>query len=87
VCPDGMSVYARCRETLEIEAGDDVRELWDVERNLRGLTMGVPSMCLRDIPHHLQRHVVGVSEGMSHLLCRVAREVTYYHEHHAPQED
>jgi hypothetical protein len=36
-----------------IEGGDDVRELQDLERNLRGLTMGVPSMHIRYLPHHL----------------------------------
>jgi hypothetical protein len=48
-----MSTYAWCREALEIEGGDDVRELQDVERKLRGLTMGVPSMHLQYIPHQL----------------------------------
>jgi hypothetical protein len=44
-------------------------------------------MSLRYIHHHLERHVVGVSEGMSHLLRRATREVIDYHEHNAPLED
>jgi hypothetical protein len=79
-----MSTYAWHIEALEIEGGDDVRELQDVERKLRGLTMGVPLMRLHDISHHLQRHVVGVSEGMSHLLHQLAITVINYHEDHAP---
>jgi hypothetical protein len=30
-----------------------------VERNLRGLTMGVPTMQMQEVPYHLQRHTVG----------------------------
>jgi hypothetical protein len=51
-----------------VEVGGRARGLHEVERNLRGLTMGVPSMRLQDVPLHLQRHTVGVPESLSHLL-------------------
>jgi hypothetical protein len=71
----------------DIEVGGRAGGLHEVERNLRGLTMGVPSMRLRDVPYHLQRHTMGVPESLNHLLQRVARAVMCYHEHNVVQED
>jgi hypothetical protein len=42
--------------------------LREVERNLCGLTMGVPPLRRRDVPLHLQRHTVGVPESLNYLL-------------------
>jgi hypothetical protein len=77
------------RGDVQEAAEVDVRVggLCEVERNLRGLTMGVPSMRIQDVPLHIQRHTVGVPEGLSHLLRRVARAVVCYVEHNVVQED
>jgi hypothetical protein len=61
--------------------------LREVERNLWGLTMGVPPLRRRDVPLHLQRHTVGVPESLNHLLRRVTREVVCYVENNVIQED
>jgi hypothetical protein len=53
-----------------------------VEQNLEGLTADIPDMTLAEVPRRDQRHTVGVSTYMSRLLCRVARVVMCYHEHH-----
>jgi hypothetical protein len=61
---------------------------WDVEyyeavkKNLEGLTTDIPYMDIGEIPRRYQRHTVGVSESISRLLRRVAREVVCYREHH-----
>jgi hypothetical protein len=53
-----------------------------VEQNLEGLMVDVPDMALEDITRRDQRHTVGVSTSMGCLLCRVARTLACYHEHH-----
>jgi hypothetical protein len=58
-----------------------------VERKLRGLTMGVPSMRIQDVPLHLQIHTVGLLDGLSHFLQQVARAVMCYDEHNVVQGD
>ena len=55
-----------------------VAGLRDVERNLHGLTMGIPPLRRGDVPLHLQRHTVGVPENINSLLRRVVRTVLYY---------
>jgi hypothetical protein len=42
----------------------------------------IPDMPLEEIPRHNQRHTVGVSASMGHLLRRVARTLVCYREHH-----
>jgi hypothetical protein len=42
----------------------------------------VPEMPLEEIPRRDQRHTVGVSASMGRLLCRVARTLACYREHH-----
>jgi hypothetical protein len=53
-----------------------------VEHNLGGLTADIPDMTLEEVPRRDQHHTVGVSTSMSRLLCRVARVVVCYREHH-----
>ena len=61
--------------------------LREVERNLQGLTMGIPPLRRRDVPLHLQRHTVGVPENINSLLRRVVRTVVYYTQDHVAQGD
>ena len=64
-----------------------VAGLREVERNLQGLTMGIPPLRRGDVPLHLQRHTVGVPENVNSLLRRVVRTVVYYTQHHGVQGD
>jgi len=41
---EGLSMIAQRRGLFEMDQGDDGRGIYDVEQNLRGITMGVPSM-------------------------------------------
>ena len=61
--------------------------LREVERNLQGLTMGIPLLRRGDMPLHLQRHTVGVPENINSLLRHVVRTVLYYIQHHEAQGD
>ena len=50
------------------DPGAPVIGLQEVERNLQGLTMGIPRLWRGDVPLHLQRHTVGVPENVNSLL-------------------
>jgi hypothetical protein len=70
-----------------VDQGVAAGELQEVERNLQGLTTGIPPLRRREIPLHLQRHTVGVSESLNSLLRRIARAVIYYSQHNVMQGD
>jgi hypothetical protein len=55
--------------------------LREVERNLQGLTMGIPPLRRGEVPLHLQRHTVGVPENVNSLLRRIVRAVICYSQH------
>jgi hypothetical protein len=69
------------------DPGAPVIGLREVERNLQGLTMGIPPLRRREVPLHLQRHTVGVPENVNSLLRRVVRAVICYSQHNAVQGD
>jgi hypothetical protein len=52
--------------------------LREVERNLQGLTMGIPPLRRGEVSLHLHRHTVGVPENINSLLRRVVRAVVCY---------
>ena len=60
----------------------DAEDYEAVEQNLEGLTVDIPNMAIGEIPRRYKRHTVGVSESISRLPRRVAREVVCYHENH-----
>ena len=60
--------------------GDD--HLIDLEENLESLTLDIPNAAIDDVPMRYQRHTARVSSCFSRLLCRVARAIMCYYEHH-----
>jgi hypothetical protein len=58
---------AKIVEDQEVAVGG----LLEVERNLQGLTMGIPPLKRWEVPLHLQRHTMGVSESLNSLLRRI----------------
>jgi hypothetical protein len=64
-----------------------VAGLREVERNLQGLTMGIPPLQRGDVPLHLQRHTLGVPENINSLLRCVVRIVLYYSQHNVVRGD
>jgi hypothetical protein len=64
-----------------------VAGLREVERNLQGLTMGIPPLRRGDMPLHLQWHTIGVSENLNSLLRRVVLTVLYYTQYNVARGD
>ena len=56
--------------------------LLDLEHHLECLTLDIPETDIDDIPLRLQRYVIGVPGPFRRFLCRVARAVVSYHDHH-----
>ena len=56
--------------------------LAELEQDLERLTADIPETTIDDIPIRLQRYVVAVPRAFRRFLCRVARAVVSYREHH-----
>lgn len=68
------------RVMVAVEEGDDTKSPRKVARNLKGLSMGVLPLPMREISIPMQRHRVGVPEQFLVPLMRLARVVICYHE-------
>ena len=62
--------------------GQSAEILSDLEHHLERLTLDIPEMDIDEIPLRLQRYVIGVPGPFRRFLCRVARAVVSYHDHH-----
>ena len=62
--------------------GQSAEILTDLEHHLERLTLDIPETSIDDIPLRLQRYVIGVLGPFRRFLCRVARAVVSYHDHH-----
>ena len=56
--------------------------LAELESHLERLTGDMPETTIDDIPLRLQRYVIGVSGPFRRFLCKVARAVVSYRDHH-----
>jgi len=82
--PQGSSPLLRRGEVGAIilaQAMDVARDLEDVEHCLEGLTGDLSDVELEDVPKALQRHTVGVPSQFRRFLRKVARVMSFYHEH------
>jgi hypothetical protein len=61
--------------------------LREAERNLQGLTMGIPPLRRGEVPLHLQRHTVGFLEDINSLLRCVVHTVLCYSWHNVVRGD
>ena len=59
-----------------------VETLAELEQDLERLMADIPETTIDDIPIRLQRYVVAVPGPFRRFLCRVARAVVSYREHH-----
>jgi hypothetical protein len=78
-CRGGVSVAA--------DLAVPVMGLREVERNLQGLTMGIPPLQRGEVPLHLQRHTVGVPRNINSLLRHVVCVVVCYSQHNVVRGD
>jgi hypothetical protein len=88
VCPTDIPVPG-CSGGISVTAdlAVPVVGLWEVERNLQGLMMGIPPLQRGEVALHMQRHIVGVLENINSLLRRVVRVVVCYSQHNAVRGD
>ena len=63
-------------------AGQSTEILTDLEHHLERLTLDIPETSIDEIPLRLQRYVIGVPGHFRRFLCRVARAVASYRDHH-----
>jgi hypothetical protein len=58
-CPTEISTLGRRGDAqIVVDQGVAARGLQEVEKNLQGLTMGIPPLRRWEVPLHLQRHTV-----------------------------
>ena len=62
--------------------GQSAEILTDLEHHLEHLTLDIPKTDIDDIPLRLQRYVIGVPGPFMRFLCKVARVVVSYRDHH-----
>ena len=56
--------------------------LAELESHLERLTGDIPETTIDEIPRQLQRYVIGVPGPFRRFLCKVARAVVSYQDHH-----
>ena len=63
-------------------AGQSAEILTDLEHHLERLTLDILETDIDEIPLKFQRYVIGVLGPFRRFLCRVARAVVSYRDHH-----
>ena len=61
---------------------ESAETLAEMESHLERLTGDMPETSIDDIPLRLQRYVIGVPGPFRRFLCKVARAVVSYRDHH-----
>ena len=82
--PANLRAFERRHPVAPLPAPQDAvaETLAELEHNLERLTADIPEASLDDVPIRLQRYVVGVPGPFRRFLCRVARAVVSYRDHH-----
>jgi hypothetical protein len=88
VCPTNIPIPRHRGGTLVVaDLRVPVIGLREVERNLQGLTMGIPPLRRGEVPLHMQRNTVGVPENVNSLLRHIVCAVICYSQHNVVQGD
>ena len=82
--PANLRAFERRHPVAPLPAPQDAsaETLAELEHDLERLTADIPETSLDDVPIRLQRYVVGVPGPFRRFLCRVARAVVSYRDHH-----
>ena len=82
--PANLRPYERRLPVAATPAPQDeaTETLAELEHDLERLTADIPETTIDDIPIRIQRFVVGVPGLFRRFLCRVARAVVSYRDHH-----
>ena len=59
-----------------------VETLSDLQNHIQGLTFEIPYFWIEELPMRLQCHTICIPNRWMQLLCRIARSIACYHEHH-----
>ena len=82
--PTHLQPYERRQPVSPAPApvGQSAEIFTDLEHHLECLSLDIPETSIDDIPLRLQRYVIGVPGPFRRFLCRVARPVVSYRDHH-----
>ena len=82
--PANLRAFERRHPIAPLPAPQDAaaETLAELEHDLERLTADIPETSLDDVPIRLQRYVVGVPGPFRRFLCRVARAIVSYRDHH-----
>ena len=82
--PDALWPYERKQLAAAAPAPQDesAETLAELESHLEHLAGDIPETGIDDIPLRLQRYVIGVLGPFRRFLCKVARTVVSYRDHH-----
>ena len=82
--PTTLWPYERKQPVAPAPAPQDetAETLAELESHLERLTGDMPETSMDDIPHRLQRYVIRVPGPFRRFLCKVARAVVSYRDHH-----
>ena len=82
--PTNLRAFERRVPAIPATAPQDAaaETLAELEQDLERLTADIPETTIDDIPIRLQCYVVVVPGPFRRFLCRVARAVVSYREHH-----
>ena len=82
--PTALFPYGRRQPFVPAPAPQDesAEVLAELEGHLERLTGDIPETTIDDIPRRLQRYVIGVPGPFRRFLCKVARAVVSYRDHH-----
>ena len=82
--PANLRAFERRHPVAPLPAPQDAAAemLAELEKDLERLTADIPETSIDDIPTRLQHYVVAVLGPFRRFLCRVARVVVSYRDHH-----
>ena len=82
--PANLWAFKRRHPVALLPASQDAaaETLAELEQDLERLTADIPETSIDDIPIRLQHYVVAVLGPFRRFLCRVARAVVSYRDHH-----
>ena len=82
--PANLRPFERRHPVAPVPSPQDTaaESLAELEQDLERLTVDIPKTTIDDIPIRHQRYVVAVPGPFRRFLCKVARAVVSYREHH-----
>ena len=82
--PAALQPFERKQPLAPAPAPQDesAETLAELESHLQRLTGDIPETSIDDIPRQIKRYMIGVPGPFRRFLCKVARAVVSYRDHH-----